>query len=434
MDWRFSALKFFKEKKEAISALAAFFISVAVVISYALDDPRSGPICQPDCKIWLSVLGGRLVASSLLLALLTCIDRYELNFLGSSSCYSRFRELIEVFGLVWFTVGNFLLFNANKECISHERTCFFASLTYIAGVYFWLLVPFFIRLMVFTQPENNNFNAVVTRNVDERQLQLRSLSPSSQYGMSTSSWLSWLKNHGSEPFHYVPSSSSGGDHLTLFDSKTDGIEFCSCAVCLCLLDEEPTADADVECACAAAGSMGSGSVLGSTAINGGAVVENAAESSDDVESAPRRSPERPPPERPLVIAFPCHGKHLFHVPCLTKWLQICSTKGAEFITCPCCRERATSASIRTRASSSNGFSRLGQQELDPGTTRFGLAMETLQLMESGGEVEVEQGERGPDTRDEEQPASPQTDITAHSDVELGHSGTTATASVSTPAI
>jgi hypothetical protein len=117
--------------------------ALAVVGIYSLTT-EFGLSCTPDLKLWLSVAVGHSTTRFLLKFLI------EMNVLGYFPCSSttylaKILEMLDVFGLVWFSVGNLLVFNGTG-CADLTPMVFYTSCFYIVSVYLYLFLPVFLRI------------------------------------------------------------------------------------------------------------------------------------------------------------------------------------------------------------------------------------------------------------------------------------------------
>jgi hypothetical protein len=100
-----------------------------------------GKYCRPDLRLWLSVV---IIRSAIRMASRLYVASLMTEVQGVRNGNSKFVDILDVFGIVWFAVGNLLVFN-NFGCIDISPIVFFTSLLYIVLSYISFFTPSIIR-------------------------------------------------------------------------------------------------------------------------------------------------------------------------------------------------------------------------------------------------------------------------------------------------
>ena len=324
--------------------------------------------CTPDLRLWLIVV---IVRSAVRLACRLYVawvmtDAAVLR--GDVHNSSKFVDILDVFGIVWFAVGNLLVFN-NFECIGVSPIVFFSSLFYICFSYLSFFAPSILRctfgLCRPTHPDDVEYlrhtadpdrdpTAVIRnraggngRGFDGVGGANREYSPDltperAQY------WAQWLEELGCFAVSYHPSMD-----LQSKASRPDQTH-----------ESSATDDVDVEAGRGGAASTGTGTTgreytyvptdyLGADAEGDFCSVCLLAFEAQaaDAPSAPPTSSTEVVEDNNIIVRYPCAGHHYFHAHCLHSWLQVASARYLnnnrmvrlegdyrQQVTCPCCRE------------------------------------------------------------------------------------------------
>lgn len=239
--------------------------------------------CNPDLQLWLGVMTVYGFVRWILRLLLEAISLEYISHAGNVTVVYKIIEMVDIFGMVWFSVGNLLVFNGTK-CSQPDFTpmTFWICLIYIIVGYMSLILPMAVRMCIinsqqifpnerlpdeaFNGPES--FASVQVRN---------------------EMWKRWLAGYGCSPVTYgtlkvdaVRAFESNETHDSPSDEGHAALTpiIANCPICL----------QDFE---------------------------------DDSE----------------LLNYPCKARiHYFHSACMYDWLKVASRRGFDNITCPCCRE------------------------------------------------------------------------------------------------
>jgi hypothetical protein len=135
-DIRIKYLRFSEQKPLLFSGIAVSALCIVGAIGLITEH---GETCHPDLRLWLSVVLARSGMRFLCKFYLANRERLDESH-ASAKCV----EILDVFGIVWFAIGNLLVFN-NFDCIPVSPVVFFSSLSYICFSYFSFFLPPLLR-------------------------------------------------------------------------------------------------------------------------------------------------------------------------------------------------------------------------------------------------------------------------------------------------
>lgn len=140
---------FLKTKTFIVHSTITFLVCIGTAIALAFDGQKS---CKPDCKLWLVVCTGRILVSYCLLAFLHGVVNDIIRYQGNIHAFQKAIELMDIFGIVWFSVGNLLVFNSSTNCIHIEPAVYYFSFGYLIFVYAWFICPYAVKASLFVWP------------------------------------------------------------------------------------------------------------------------------------------------------------------------------------------------------------------------------------------------------------------------------------------
>lgn len=224
-NFRLEVLRFIHERPLAFSSFCTFILCAVSSFGFALEYGDSHR-CRPDLYVWLVVV----VVRSLLRLICVLLRGYVQHHLantrtGASNHWFNLRyfstktiEVLDMMGLIWFTVGNVIFFIASASCATLTPLIFSACAIYIGGWYLGIMLPLWLQF---------SLRIIPPRDEQDRQYLLRlisgmapnlnrgaNLSNEHLYGRDSSSsnpeslaqqeafWKQWLKLHGCEEFEY----------------------------------------------------------------------------------------------------------------------------------------------------------------------------------------------------------------------------------------
>lgn len=141
-DYRIKYLKFSESRPLLISVVATLILCSISVIGLLLEN---GKRCQPDMTLWIIVVIIRSAVRLFCRLFVAFTTFREDNVVDQIHTGSKFVDILDVFGVVWFAVGNLLVFN-NFACVNVSPIVFFSGLSYICGSYINFFLPSVLRL------------------------------------------------------------------------------------------------------------------------------------------------------------------------------------------------------------------------------------------------------------------------------------------------
>ncbi len=248
--------------------------------------------CKPDIKLWLNVIVGRSIFKTILQYFIYGV----MNGIINNSCCDytilyKLSEMNDVFGMVWFAVGNLLLFNG-MSCRYYIPLSFYTSFSYIIISYLSVIVPIVLRISLSLSPANrNNQNEIYQQfilirnrnNVNhdlDNDLVYNFVSNNPSYNNELNNaqnefWKNWLQERNCFEAKYI-------DIITKQNKTYNINDEAFCPICLLEYNENDY---------------------------------------DNYSYAV---------EYPVCL-------HIFHSQCLHQWLHASGIKGSRNISCPCCR-------------------------------------------------------------------------------------------------
>ena len=354
----------FLEHPLLISSVGTILFSVSGIVSLLYEMEST---CKPDLKLWLTISVGRSLVRLILRYLLELHERQIIVLRSNLGFINKMVEMLDVFGLVWFSVGNLLVFNG-VNCASETPLVFLTSCIYIVCVYLYLFVPALLRLCFRTRlPQERHDRDAALFAALERMIMMdennNANSGTGGYNLTRSTASFWRS--------YLRLACGLKEHASFEELSTalraEGKECPDISFCPICLDEFGSAepergvgggvgviaagdDDDVE---AAAGGPAS-------PLDGSSSRRNYSSLSAEDEALalpPLPAPlDCDPGQTPLdpltpdqrgprtLICFPCNAHHVFHTPCLLSWLESCTSKHSNptaataAATCPICRQ------------------------------------------------------------------------------------------------
>jgi hypothetical protein len=323
----------FRRAEFVFSLLSTSVATIGAILSYSIENVDS---CNPDCKVWIAGAATRcFLALTIMIALR--FGSPQTNSL-LHRILQKILELMDVFGVIWFCVGNLLLFNSDRDCVFHEPICFSVTSALILLVYIYFFGPSLIRCISIFCPcfgfvHEIQLNRLIGELNPPRITQTSNTAPDDKY------WLNWLKDQGCKPFFgklepsfdnlnstntNVPFQINSpneetkvnllkNSHPPLIRSDIETPLDNQCAICFePFLNQPELVSIPL--------SKPNNHLRSNESLNTVAINDN---------------------EAYLSIAFPCRARHVFHTHCLIRWLQTCSSRQSyradAKLTCPCCR-------------------------------------------------------------------------------------------------
>eukprot|EP01038_Epipyxis_sp_PR26KG_P006104 gene6104-8414_t len=148
-DARILVLRFLRKRPLFIALTSTFLLTACAIAGLLIEQTK----CFPALKLWLEVLVGRSVTRFIFHALLSFaaddvnVETLAIPFLilrSNAPFLIKVVELLDVFGIIWFSVGNLLVFN-NFDCATVSPIVFYTSLFYIIITYVSFIGPTLIR-------------------------------------------------------------------------------------------------------------------------------------------------------------------------------------------------------------------------------------------------------------------------------------------------
>jgi len=168
--------------------------------------------CVDDVKLWLLVCVLRLLCRLALRIYIEAVTQRWILFRGSLLLLHKIIDIVDVFGFVWFAVGNLLVFN-NIECAMSSPIVFSTSVSYIGLTYLSVMVPSFIRCSLSCYPPVSIDDRMYLLNLNAFDFRAGNNTGGALYAMNqelganltpdeTQYWKNWLVQHGCEEFEY----------------------------------------------------------------------------------------------------------------------------------------------------------------------------------------------------------------------------------------
>lgn len=295
MDWRILLLQLCNRHPLLLHTIyTVIFLSFGIT-SLVLEYEKK---CEEvDLHLWLILSLFRMALRLILRHYISCATHHIVALQGSALVLQKFADLLDLFGIIWFAVGNLLLFN-NTLCESVIPFTFGTCLAYIVATYFIVGVPICLKLTLASCPPSSEADLLALQGWGNRYLAPPFMGNTMREGVSQLTeeqgrrWKRWLEEEGCAeiPFQSPPSHQSDNDEKGLAEEKDQNDAWVVCAICLTAFEEAEQ-----------------------------------------------------------LVPYPCQARHLFHPACLRSWLQVCyeRTGRLDGLSCPCCRQhpRSTVTSI-----------------------------------------------------------------------------------------
>lgn len=218
-DIRVKYLKFVETRPLLFSSICTGFLCGASLCGLLLERNK---ICTPDLRLWLQIVifrsGIRLLCRLYLAWKLSDVDRVMMR--GDLHASAKCVDILDVFGIVWFAVGNLLVFN-NFDCIGVSPIVFFSSLCYVGFSYLGFFLPSILRCSLgVCRPTHPDDVLYVLQSAEvEREVGMINLvgiaergagNPSGMYSPDLTPersqfWKTWLEGYGCYNVSYHPS-------------------------------------------------------------------------------------------------------------------------------------------------------------------------------------------------------------------------------------
>lgn len=336
-DYRVQIFKFCEENALKISCVSTCLLLVTAL--YAIIS-EADQVCESDnVKVWLAGTTSRAFVSTLVKLYAAAVDNDYISHRGDPMVFQKMIEMLDVFGMVWFCIGNLLVFN-DFQCLIQTPAIFLVSFLYIILVYAFIVANILLRISLATSPPTSEglSDLLSVRHVNHGANQQPDTNAELQMNELTAvSWQEWLESYGCKEMtcnqwlheqekannDFTSSSVDGQHYSTVADVETGhDRQSVSCPICLIefhSLHRHPS-------------SLGTVSAEDCGGLTG---VDEVALISID-----------------KVVSFPCHARHVFHARCIHHWLETLTQQNRNItpgsrqqvkpITCPCCRETASS--------------------------------------------------------------------------------------------
>jgi len=315
--------------------------------------------------------------------------------------FQKFVDLLDLFGIIWFAVGNLLLFN-NTKCAGPIPLTYSVGVAFIIATYLYVSTPVMIKFTLGTCPPHDNEGDIVPwmrgylapQDVRDGASQL---SPDQH-----TRWQTWLNGFNCTEYEY-----HAEDQVRLFENiktpddgddsmrkggkdEPEGEEICS--ICLQSFCSPPLSPTNASLSRGLPSSIlllrsqplsiPSASLQPSSSFHHAVLAHSPSRNSspssgsrtsqsqvvpsdtddirqeevemvetvvgDDTSTTPDVVPTISGCDQStnieaaanMVVSYPCDARHVFHVSCLHSWLQVCfESAGVESrLTCPVCRQ------------------------------------------------------------------------------------------------
>jgi hypothetical protein len=394
-DLRIKYLKYVEGQPLHFSAISTGILCALSVCGLLVEKGKS---CKPDLRLWLIVVIVRSAIRLLCRLYVAWMMTDAMILRGDIHGSSKFVDILDVFGIVWFAVGNLLVFN-NFDCVAVSPIVFFSSLSYIVFSYVSFFLPSILRCTLgICRPTAEEDLAYLRQTADADRdptlVRVRAMNaargtegaggPNTAYSPDLTPeraqyWADWLQTYGCFAVSYDPSMNlkdkQGGPSASSAPPASSGAAAAGGEVELTSL-----AQVSVQDAYTAGDDLESGGNLGARQREYVQVVTH----SDDAGGGggdlfqdeegdfcsvcllafePRAPGARPAgasssgaaaeEDNNIIVRYPCRGNHYFHAHCLHSWLQVASARYLASrralqaldpgdhrlqVTCPCCRE------------------------------------------------------------------------------------------------
>jgi hypothetical protein len=318
MDLRLQFLMIIRRRALLLETVYCAIFTGLAIGAYLRDFNQS---CKPDIKLWLSVMVARTLLRVLVRLFMACAAHNTAIIGNNFGTAKKIVEMLDVFGMVWFAVGNLLVFNG-INCARVIPMTFYVSIAYIGTAYFTLVAPVIIRFSLAVIPSRDGMRELpgevppgeamaAGRNGNANGLASAVTAPQAAY------WKDWLERHGCMEHVFcketiqgvdvdkLDGTEVGGDSVSVpvpNDGLYDPVGMDSCPICL-----GDFGSADL------ASTEGVATGPASTAPANPNPNPNANTTSDETRMEAGLGGGQREPAGTLIVRFPCVGRHLFHV-------------------------------------------------------------------------------------------------------------------------
>ena len=289
IDTRRTVISIIIRYKLRLLSLRVIIFTILTIFSNIIEINKT---CKPDIKLWLNVIVGRSIVKMILHYFIYGVVNGIINnsFCDYTVLY-KLSEMNDVFGMVWFAVGNLLLFNG-MSCRFFIPFSFYTTFSYIVVSYLSVVIPIVLRISLSLSPANRDnqneiyqqFILIRNRNNTNHDLEndlvynFVSNNPSFNNELNNTQnefWRSWLQERNCLENKYI-------DIITKQNKVYNINDEAFCPICLLEFDDNDN---------------------------------------DNYSHA---------------VEYPgC--LHIFHSLCLHQWLHASGIKGSRNLSCPCCR-------------------------------------------------------------------------------------------------
>lgn len=354
--------------------LAATIVAgIGSILSY-LKENKS--LCTPDCKLWVAGAACRYFLSFVICLFIELVRHHVISFSSDLECIVKLAEVVDVCGILWFTIGNLLIFTSSQDCASNQPICFSFAVILVSSVYLVFFFPVILKAIIKSYHEPGE--ASRDDQVEDRGRAVELVAATEALSdLSISHWIRWLEARGSSPFDYssqldasaetvhkraegpyqdisendtwgstraVPSNNESPDcdiEVAIFVPKlVSNKRLLQCPICLDTLVPASTSERSYS----AVARDEEAALADTTPATAPPITTSSAHAASSA-SGPQADLEK-------CVAFPCGSRHLFHCRCLIEWLHSSTARHAQrtanrgasaadvpVYTCPCCREQ-----------------------------------------------------------------------------------------------
>lgn len=210
MDWRIILIEYIHRHPLQFSVTGTLIICTVGIIGLILELKTN--TCVDDVKLWLFVSVLRLLFRLGLRVYIEAIMQRWISFRGSLLLLHKIMDIVDVFGFVWFAVGNLLVFN-NVECAADAPVVFATSVAYIGLTYLSVLVPSLIKCSLSCIPPSSIEDRMYLLNLHSFEMRPGHQHPIGAFYMNqelgaeltsdqTSYWKRWLEQYDCHEFAY----------------------------------------------------------------------------------------------------------------------------------------------------------------------------------------------------------------------------------------
>lgn len=230
MDPRVAFIKLNRSRPLTLSFVYTSILCIVSVIGILIEDHSR---CKSNLTIWLVIVLVRSVLRLLLRLLYEGLSRYteagraaqNNNMVVNNNnlqLTAKLIDILDIFGIVWFAVGNLVVFNS-FGCVHQSPIVFFSCLFYIMLSYLHFLSPSLIRCSLRTCPPSSQEDLHYIQHIeatDNMAIMLRRnnnhFAPHGHTNLDlginlelnderSTYWTHWLQSYGCHEFRYYRS-------------------------------------------------------------------------------------------------------------------------------------------------------------------------------------------------------------------------------------